>query len=67
VRQIQHRRHYSHNNSNTYSATAAACGISKTAHMPISNTRNWYQQHVQSKQVYKRELQAVKALQRRVK
>jgi len=53
-------------NSDMYNVTAVANGIGKTAYVSISKTRDWYQRrHVQSKEGYKRELQAVKALQRR--
>ena len=52
----------SSSNITTYSVCASAVGTGKNARVTISKTKDWYQRHVQSKEVYKRELQAVKAL-----
>lgn len=48
----------------TYSLTAEATGTGRYARVIVTKTPEWFQRNVQGKEVYKQELQAVRALQR---
>jgi hypothetical protein len=48
----------------TYSFTVSATGIGKGAQVHICRTRDWFDSMVREKQLFGKELQAVKELQR---
>lgn len=48
----------------TYSLTAEAKGTGKNARVIVTKTQEWFRRSVQGKEVYKQELQAVRALKR---